>query len=90
MPVFDLQEFAVDGIIREQTLRDAFARYNWETLRGKTVHIRGCGEIAVPSWAYIMAAAYIARVARKISFGEEQSPIPIIDVPPETAGEDEG
>ncbi len=79
MPVFDIQEFAVDGIIREQFLRDAFLHYNWEALRDKTVHIRGCGEITVPNWAYVMAAAYIARVAGKITFGEEQAPIPIME-----------
>lgn len=77
MPVFDLQEFAVDGIIREQALRDAFAHYNWESLRDKSVHLRGCGEITVPSWAYIMAAAHIAPVARRLTFGEEQAPMPI-------------
>ena len=79
MPVFDLGEFAVNGIIRERSLREAFARYNWGSLRGKSVHIRGCGEIPVPTWAYIMAAAQIAQVAKKITFGEEQSPIPILD-----------
>ena len=87
MPVFDLQEFAIDGIIRERNLREAFAHYNWESLRGKSVHIRGCGEIAVPSWAYVMAAAYIARVAKKISFGEEQAPIPIFDETTEFSAE---
>jgi hypothetical protein len=90
MPVFDLQEFAIDGIIREQTLREAFAHYNWETLRGKTVHLRGCSEITVPSWAYIMAAAHIARVARKVTFGEEQNPIPIIETPRETTKDEAG
>ena len=79
MPIFDLGEFAIEGIIRERNLRDAFARYNWEGLRGKSVHMRGCGEITVPTWAYLMAAAYISQVARKISYGEEQSPIPIFD-----------
>jgi len=87
MPVFDLQEFAVDGIIREQTLREAFSHYNWDSLRNKTVHIRGCGEITVPSWAYIMAAAHIARVAGKITFGEEQAPIPIIGATSELSKE---
>ncbi len=79
MPIFNLQEFAVDGVIREQDLREAFAYYDWESLRGKTVHIRGCGEILVPTWAYVMAAAHIARVAKKITYGEEQSPIPILE-----------
>jgi hypothetical protein len=84
MPIFDLQEFAVDGILREQDLRDAFSFYDWEALRGKSVHIRGCGEILVPTWAYAMAAAHIAKVAKKITFGEEQAPIPILD----SAGEE--
>ena len=88
MPIFDLQEFAIDGIIRERNLRDAFAHYNWESLRGKSVHIRGCGEITVPTWAYVMAGAYIARVAQKISYGEESSPIPVFEQPALTAGEE--
>ena len=79
MPVFDLQEFAVDGIIRERDLRDAFAHFNWETMRGKSVHIRGCGEVAVPVWAYAMAAAQIAQYANKISYGEEAAPIPVFE-----------
>jgi len=87
MPVFDLQEFAIDGIIRERNLRDAFAHYDWEALRGKTVHLKGCGEIAVPVWAYAMAAANIARVARKITYGEEQNPIPVFEQPA-ASGED--
>jgi len=87
MPVFDLQEFAIDGIIRERNLRDAFAHYDWESLRGKTVHLKGCGEITVPVWAYAMAAANIARVARKITYGEEQNPIPVYEQPASDSGE---
>ena len=89
MPVFDLQVLAIDGVIRERNLRDAFAHYNWETLRDKSVHIRGCGEITVPTWAYAMAAAHIARVARKISYGEEQAPIPIFERAAAGTGEKE-
>jgi len=89
MPVFDLQEFAVEGIIREQTLREAFNHYNWESLRNKTVHIKGCGQITIPSWAYVMAAAHIARVARKITFGEEQAPIPIMESAPAVGKEND-
>ena len=79
MPIFDLQDFAVDGIIRERDLRDAFAHFNWETMRGKSVHIRGCGEVTIPAWAFAMAAAQIAQYANKISYGEESSPIPVFE-----------
>lgn len=77
MPQFDLESFAENGILREQSVRDAFARHDWEQYRDKTVHIRGCGNILVPTWAYLMMAAYLAQYARKITFGEEQSPMSV-------------
>lgn len=81
MPQFDLETFADNGILREQTVREAFERYDWEQFRDKTVHVRGCGTIVVPTWAYLMTAAYLAQVARKITFGEEQSPMSIFMKP---------
>jgi hypothetical protein len=77
MPLFDLETFADDGILREQSVRAAFAAFDWEQYRDKTVHVRGCGKIHVPTWAYLMTAAHLALVARQITFGEEQSPTPI-------------
>ena len=77
MPLFDLEAFADGGILREQKVREAFATYDWEQYRGKTVHVRGCGQTPVPTWAYLMTAAHLAQVARKITFGEEQSPMAI-------------
>jgi hypothetical protein len=77
MPQFDLESFAENGILREQSVRDAFARHDWEQYRDKTVHVRGCGNIVVPTWAYLMTAAHLAQVARRITFGEEQSPMPV-------------
>ena len=79
MPLFDLETFADQGVLREQSVRDAFARHDWEQYRDKTVHVRGCGQIVVPTWAYLMTAAYLAQVARKITFGEEQSPMLLFD-----------
>lgn len=75
MPLFDLESFAEQGILREQKLREAFAHHNWEQYRGKTVHVRGCGNILVPTWAYLMTAAYLSQVAQRITFGEEKLPM---------------
>jgi hypothetical protein len=79
MPQFDLESFADQGILREQAVREAFERHDWEQYRDKAVHVRGCGNILVPTWAYLMTAAYLSQVARRITFGEEQSPITIFD-----------
>lgn len=77
MPLFDLESFAENGILREKTLREAFAQMDWEKYRDKSVHVRGCGQVAIPTWAYLMTAAQLALVARKITYGEEMSPIPV-------------
>ena len=77
MPQFDLESFAENGLLREQSVRDAFAQHDWEQYRDKTVHVRGCGNILVPTWAYLMTAAHLAPFARRITFGEEQSPTQI-------------
>jgi hypothetical protein len=79
MPLFDLETFADHGVLREQSVREAFARHDWQQYRDKTVHVRGCGQILVPTWAYLMTAAYLAQVARKITFGEEQAPMLLFD-----------
>ena len=77
MPAFDLDTFADNGILRETSVRAAFADLDWEQYRGKTVHIRGCGKTMVPTWAYLMAAAHLALVAKRITFGEDRSPMSI-------------
>jgi len=75
MPQFDLEEFADGGLLREQSFREKLDAHDWEQYRDKTVHIRGCGEMIVPTWAYLMSASRLGRVAKRITFGEEQSPM---------------
>ncbi len=79
MPLFDLEQFARDGMLREESVRAAFADWDWEQYRGKTVHIRGCGATPIPTWVYLMCAARLGRTARRITFGEEKSPMMIMD-----------
>ncbi len=77
MPLFNLESFAENGILRESTLRSVFQSMDWEQFRDKSVHVRGCGQVMIPTWAYLMTAAYLSQVARKITYGEEQMPIPV-------------
>jgi hypothetical protein len=81
VPRFDFDAIAENGVIRETTVRDAFARIDWEVYRDKTVHIQGCGSAVIPTWAYLMAAANLSQVARKITFGEDSHPMPIFSRP---------
>ncbi|MEW5702952.1 MAG: DUF2480 family protein [Candidatus Zixiibacteriota bacterium] len=87
MPLFDLESFADDGVFREQSVRERFAAVDWEKYRGKTVHVRGCGSAVVPTWLYLMAAAHLALVARRITFGEERAPMTVFIRPTPTPGE---
>lgn len=80
MPAFELDAFAENGILREQSVREAFGAYDWKQYRGKTVHIRGCGKVMIPTWAYLMAATHLSQVARRITFGEDKAPM-LIFVP---------
>jgi hypothetical protein len=89
MPLFDLEKFAENGIFREEVVRERFAGHDWEQYRDKTVHIRGCGSTLIPAWLHLMAAAHLARVAKKITFGEEQSPMPIFARPDATTAVEE-
>ena len=75
MARFDFDSFAEGGVIRETKVREVFAQIDWEVYRDKTVHIQGCSPVVIPTWAYLMAAANLSRVARKITFGEDSHPM---------------
>jgi len=81
MPLFDLEQFSDNGMLREESFRRQLDAHDWEQYRGKSVHIRGCGSMPVPTWAYLMTAAKLGTVARKITFGEEQAPLVVFQRP---------
>jgi hypothetical protein len=81
VPRFDFDAFAEGGVIRETKVREAFAQIEWEVYRDKTVHIQGCSPVVIPTWAYLMAAANLSQVARKITFGEDSHPMLIFSRP---------
>jgi len=73
----DMQDFIEGGILREKQFRAALRAHDWEQYRNQTVLVKGCGEIPVPTWSYMLIAAYLVPVVGYLMFGEGCSAIPI-------------
>lgn len=70
MTTIDLSDFAEGGIIREASFREKLSGLDLESMRGRRVFIKGCAEMVIPTWAFMMVAASVAQVADTITFGE--------------------
>lgn len=66
-----------DEAFYSQLFRERLAQHDWSELEGKPVIIKGCGDARVPQDAYVQAAAKLKTVAKKISYGEACSAVPL-------------
>ncbi len=64
-------------MFREKDFREAIQAFPWTQFQGKPVLIQGCGNIPIPTWAYLVIMAELTPYAKSISFGELRSPIPV-------------
>jgi len=85
MIIFKLEDFATDGIIREKEFREKIESHDWSQYRGKVVLLQGCSRISIPLWGYLIAAIQLSRHAKRVSFGEPHTMIPICDAAKENA-----
>ncbi len=74
MKVIDITSLVNGQIISEEPFRKAVENFNWEQFQGKRVLIQGCGKVPIPTWAYMMVTAKLARYASSINYGEVKSP----------------
>ena len=86
MRVIDLSDFADGGIIRERSFREKVAALDLEAFRDQEVFIKGCAQMPVPTWAFMMITAKVAGVADMITFGEENAPMVLFDREAQPAG----
>ena len=84
MKVINLADFADGGIIRERVFREKVAALDVESFRGEEVLIKGCADMPIPTWAFMMITARVAPVADMITFGEEAAPMVLYERAPET------
>lgn len=55
----------------------ALAKYDFSPYQDKNVVIKGCGEKQVPLQAYVRAAHFLSKYAKKLFYGEPCSTVPI-------------
>ena len=57
--------------------RERMTMHDWKEYTGKPVIIKGCGDKRIPKDAYVLATQYLKPVAKKISYGEACSAVPL-------------
>ena len=77
METIHLDDFLHEGVIREKVFREKVAEIDWTQYRGKRVLLRGCANVPVPTWAFLIITAHLAEYVDRIYFGELRSAVKI-------------
>lgn len=77
METIHVEDFLDGGIVRERSFREKVAEIDWSQYKGKRVLIRGCADVVVPTWAFLILTAHLAEYVERIYFGELRSAVKI-------------
>jgi len=77
METIYLNDFLDDGILREKIFREKISKIDWSKYSDKRVLIKGCSEVPIPTWAYLIITAELAQFVKRIYFGELRSAIKV-------------
>lgn len=77
MTTISMDDFLDGGILREESFRKQVAEIDWSQYKDDRVLVRGCAEIPVPTWAYLILTAQLAQFVDRIYFGELRSAVKI-------------
>ena len=72
-----LDDFLDNGIIREKSFREMVDKLDLDQYKDKKVIIKGCASVTVPTWAYLILTAQLAKVVNKIYYGEPRYAVKI-------------
>jgi|TARA_B110000263_G_scaffold123065_1_gene106991 hypothetical protein len=72
-----LNDFLDDGILKEKVFREKVATIDWSQYAEKRVLIKGCSEVPIPTWAFLILTAQLAQYVERIYFGELRSAVKI-------------
>lgn len=81
METIFLTDFLDGGILREDSFRAKVEAMDWNRYAGSKVLIKGCSEVPIPTWAYLVITAQLARVASHVFYGEPCAAVPIFRQP---------
>ena len=77
METIYLNDFLDDGILKEKIFREKVANIDWSKYSDKRVLIKGCSEVPIPTWAYLILTAELAQFVKRIYFCELRSAVKI-------------
>ena len=77
METIFLNDFLDGEILREKVFREKVAKIDWSQYAYKRVLIKGCSEVPIPTWAYLILTAELAQFVKRIYFGELRSAVKI-------------
>ena len=77
METIYLNDFLDGEIFREKFFREKVAEMDWSQYQDKRVLIKGCSEVPIPTWAYLILTAELAQFVKRIYFGELRSAVKI-------------
>jgi|TARA_B110000003_G_scaffold2279_1_gene2397 hypothetical protein len=77
MTTVHLDDFLDDGILKEKSFREKVKQTNWSDFKNKRVLIKGCTDVPVPTWAYLIITAHLSQTVERIYFGELRSAVKI-------------
>jgi len=73
----ELTDFVEGEIFREKEFREKISQVEWNQYAGKTILIKGCSRIEIPTWAYLIVTAKLVQSGADVTFGEFSQQIPI-------------
>ena len=77
MENISLDDFLSDGMIQEKDFRDKVKKADWTRFSNKKVMIKGCAQVTIPTWAYLIIVSNLSQHADRIYFGESCSAVEI-------------
>ena len=77
METVHLDDFLEDGILKEKPFREKVKQTNWSNFKNKRVLIKGCTDVPVTTWAYLIITAHLSQTVERIYFGELRSAVKI-------------
>ena len=77
METIHLDDFLENKILIEKKFREKIEHTNWDNYKNKKVLIKGCAQVPIPTWAYMIIATKLIKYAKNIYFGESCSAIKI-------------
>ena len=77
MTTISMDNFLDDGILKEESFRKKVEKTDWSQYEGDRVLVRGCADVVIPTWAYLILTAHLAQCVERIYFGELRSAVKI-------------